>query len=170
MKNRVISLNKKLQYIIILLFVSVIFIGCTIKIGSYTVNNLTVTKKKPNNFYYTNNLAKNLTLDSSIKINLLDTNFYKEKELSLEDIATVKNFTKALKKSNFIEKPKELPEKPTYKLFFSFSKERYVVNVYDEKYISIYPWDGIYSMDYVDMEGIQPLYNIYGLCKYLIPR
>jgi hypothetical protein len=170
MKNRVMLLNKKLLYIIILLFVPVIFMGCTIKIGSYTVNNLTVTKKKSNNFYYTNNLAKHLTLDSSTKIKLLDTNFYKEKELSEEDIVIVKNFTKALKKPNFIEKPKELPERPAYKLFFTFSKEKYVVNVYDEKYISVYPWDGTYSMDYIDMEGIQPLYNIYGLCKYLIPR
>jgi hypothetical protein len=170
MKNRVMLLNKKLLCIIILLFVPVIFMGCTIKIGSYTVNNLTVTKKKSNNFYYTNNLAKYLTLDSSTKIKLLDTNFYKEKELSEEDIVIVKNFTKALKKPNFIEKPKELPEKPAYKLFFTFSKEKYVVNVYDEKYISVYPWDGTYSMDYIDMEGIQPLYNIYGLCKYLIPR
>jgi hypothetical protein len=170
MKNRVMLLNKKLSYIIILLFVPVIFMGCTIKIGSYTVNNLTVTKKKSNNFYYTNNLAKHLTLDSSTKIKLLDTNFYKEKELSEEDIVIVKNFTKALKKPNFIEKPKELPERPAYKLFFTFSKEKYVVNVYDEKYISVYPWDGTYSMDYIDMEGIQPLYNIYGLCKYLIPR
>lgn len=163
-------LNKKLLYIIILLLVPVIFMGCTIKIGSYTVNNLTVTKKKDNNFYYTNNLAKHLTLDSSTKIKLLDTNFYKEKELSEEDIVIVKNFTKALKKPNFIEKPKELPEKPAYKLFFTFSKEKYVVNIYNEKYISVYPWDGTYSMDYIDMEGIQPLYNIYGLCKYLIPR
>jgi hypothetical protein len=157
-------------YIIILLLMPIIFTGCTIKIGSYTVNNFTVTKKKPSNFYYTNGLAKNLTLDSSISINLLDTNFYKEVQLSAEDIDTVKKFTKALKKNNFIEKPAELPAKPAYKLLFTFSKEKFVVNVYDEKYLSVYPWDGTYPMDYIDMAGIQALYNIYGLCKYLIPR
>jgi hypothetical protein len=144
--------------------------GCTFKIGSYTINNLTVTKKKPNNFYYTNNLTKNLTLESSIKIKLLDTNFFKEKDLLGDDITTVKKFTEALKKPNFIERPKDLPEKPVYKLFFTFSKEKFVVNVYNERYLSVYPWDGTYSMDYIDMAGIQPLYNIYGLCKYLIPR
>jgi hypothetical protein len=155
---------------VILILLPVIFVGCTFKIGSYTINNFNVTKKKPNNFYYTNNLAKNLTLESSFKINLLDTNFYKEKELSKEDIDTVKKFTKALKKPNFIEKPKDLPEKPAYKLFFTFSKEKYVVNVYDEKYLSVQPWDGNYSMDYIDMEGIQPLYNLFGLCNYIIPK
>ncbi len=163
-------MNRKLICLAIVLCLPLIFMGCTIKIGSYTINNLTVTKKKPYNFYYTNNLAKNLTLESSIKIDLLDTNFYKEKELSKEDIELVKNFAKALKKQNFIDKPKELPEKPAYKLFFTFSKEKFIINVYNEKYISVYPWDGIYPMDYIDMEGIQPIYNIFGLCKYLIPR
>lgn len=163
-------LNKKFLYIIIFLSFQFIFSGCTLKIGTYTINNLTVSKQKPNNLYYTNNLVKNLKLNSSIKIKLLETNFYKEKELSKEDIDTVKNFANELKKSNFVEKPKDLPEKPVYKLFFTFSKEKYVVNVYNDKYISVYPWDGIYSMDYIDMGGIQPLYNIYGLCKYLIPK
>ncbi|MCM0648485.1 DUF4883 family protein [Clostridium swellfunianum] len=166
-------MTKKIIYIILILFlvfIPITLAGCKIKIGSYTVNNFTITKKKPNNFYYTNSLAKNLTLESSIKIKLMDTNFYKEKDLSIEDIDTVRNFTKALKKNNFIEKPKDLPEKPLYKLFFTFNKEKYVINVYSEKYISVYPWDGNYSMDYIDMEGIQPLYNLCGLCKYLIPR
>jgi hypothetical protein len=148
----------------------ILFIGCNIKFGNYTINNFTIVKKKPNNLYYTNNLLKNITLESSMKITLLDTNFYNEKELSKEDIDTVKNFSKALKKNNFIEKPKDLPEKPSYKLFFTFKKEKYVMNIYNEKYISVHPWDGTYSMDYINMEGVQPLYNIYGLCKYLIPR
>lgn len=126
--------------------------------------------KKPNNYYYTNNVIKYLTLDSNIKVKLLDTNFYKEKELSQEDIETIKSFSKALKKVNFIEKPKELSRKPAYKLFFTFNKEKYIINVYNEKYIAVYPWDGTYSMDYVDMSGTQNLYNLYGLCKYLIPR
>lgn len=141
--------------------------GCTIKIGNYTISNFSVTKKKPNNFYYTNNFAKNLTLESSFKANALDTNFYKEKELSKEDVDTIKSFTKALKKANFIEKPKELPDKPSYKLFFTFSKEKYVINIYNERYIAIHPWDGIYPMDYIDMNGIQPLYNLFNLCEYL---
>jgi hypothetical protein len=144
--------------------------GCNVKIGSYTINNFSVVKKKPSNLYYTNNLAKDLTLESSVKIKLLDTNFYKEKELANEDIETVRSFVKTLKKSNFIEKPSNLPEKPAYKLYFDFAKEKYVMNVYNEKYISVYPWDGNYSMDFIDMNDTQPLYNIFGLCKYLIPR
>jgi predicted aminopeptidase len=109
-------------------------------------------------------------MESSFKINVLDTNFYKEKELSQEDIEIIKNFSKSLKISNFIEKPKELPEKPSYKLFITFKKEKYIINVYNEKYLSVYPWDGIYPMDYIDMEGIQAHYNLFSLCKYLMEK
>jgi hypothetical protein len=169
-EKQVVGLRRKILYIITLLLLPLVFMGCSIKIGSYTINDFTVVRKKPNNLYYTNNLAKAFVLEDSVKIRLLDTNFYKEKELAKEDIDTVKNFVKALRKSNFVDKPKELPEKPLYKLYFNFAKEKYVADVYSEKYISVYPWDGTYSMDYIDMEGIQPLYNIFGLCKYLIPR
>lgn len=163
-------MKKKLLFIFITSLISFTFIGCTLKLGSYTINNFSIVKKKPNNFYYINNLAKNLTLDSSIKGKLLDTNFYKEIDLSKDDIETLKNFTKALKKPNFIDRPKDLPEKPSYKIFLTFSKEKYVLNIYNDKYISVYPWDGTYPMDYLDMSNIQTHYNLFGLCKYLIPR
>lgn len=163
-------MKRKISILVIIILFSILSFGCAFKIGSMTINNFTVTMKKPNKYYYTNNIAKYLIQNSSVKIKLLDTNFYKEKELSQDDIDTIKNFTKALKKANFIEKPKELPQKPTYKLFLTFDKEEYIINVYNEKYIAVYPWDGTYSMDYVDMNGTQNLYNLYGLCKYLIPR
>lgn len=163
-------LKKIFLYIVIVLLIPLILIGCRVKLGSYIINNFTVTRSKPNNYYYTNNLAKNLTLETEFKVKLLDTNFYKEKDLSKEDVDTIKNFAKSLKKSNFIDKPKELPDKPLYKIFLTFSKDKYVINVYNEKYIAVYPWDGSYTMDYVDMDGIQTLYNLFGLCKYLIPR
>lgn len=162
---------KRRYYILfIIILFSTLSFGCTFKIGRATFNNFTVTFKKPNKYYYTNNIAKYLTLNSDVKVKLLDTNFYKEKDLSEEDINTIKNFTKALKKSNFIEKPKDLIQKPAYKLFFTFDKEKYIITVYNERYIAVCPWDGIYSMDYIDMNGTQNLYNLYGLCKFLIPR
>ncbi|ERI90944.1 hypothetical protein HMPREF1982_03505 [Clostridiales bacterium oral taxon 876 str. F0540] len=167
---KVVTLKKKSLYIISIFIIPIIFIGCTIKLGSYSINNFTVTKKKPNNYYYTNLLIKNLVTESKVKGELLDTNFSKEADLSKEDIETIKKFSKSIKKANFIEKPKDLSEKPQYKLFLDFDKEKFVINIYNERYIAVYPWDGTYSMDYVDMEGIQPLYNLYGLCKFLIPR
>lgn len=168
-----VLLKRKLNYfILILLLFALIFSlsGCSFTIGNYKVNNLSVSKKKPNNFYYTNLLAKNLTLSSSSKAIILDTNFYKEKDLRKDDVDTIKKFTKELNKQNFVDKPSDLPAKPLYKLYFTFDKEKYVINVYNERYISVYPWDGTYSMDYIDMNGISPSNNVTSLCKYLIPR
>jgi hypothetical protein len=134
-----------------------LFLGC----------NINLNGKKANNFYYTNLLAKGLTLETSYKCSVIDTNYYKEKVLSKEDADTIKKFTKALNKSSFIEIPKDLPKKPMYKIIIIFSKEKYVVNVYNEKFVSVFPWDGSFKMDYIDMNKLPVSCNLYGLCKYI---
>ena len=132
--------------------------------------NINFSGKKTNNFYYTNLLAKGLTLETSYKCSVIDTNYYKEKLLSKEDSDTIKKFTGALDKSSFIDKPIDLPQKPMYKLIIVFSKEKYIINVYNEKFISVFPWDGSFKMDYIDMTKIKVSYNLFGLCKYLYPE
>ena len=163
-------MKKKFLVLSAAIIISILSFGCSAKFGNVVINNFTLTINKPNMYYYTNLISNLLILDSNLEVKLLDTSFYKEKELSKDDIDTIKNFTKALKKYNFIEKPKGLPQKPAYKLFFTFDKKKYIINVYNEKYLAIYPWDGTYPMDYIDMTGTQNLYNLYGLCQYLIPR
>lgn len=144
-----------------LFIISILLVGC-----NYNFSNISFNKTKPNNFYYTNILAKNLTLESSVKCVILDTNFYKEKELSKENLDTIKSMLKTLNKNNFVSKPKDIPEKPIYKMFFTFNKEKLVINVYSEKYLSVYPWDGNYSMDYIDMSSLPISLNLYNLCKF----
>lgn len=149
-----------MHFIIAILLIPIFLIGCT-----YSIN-----RKKPNNFYYTNLLAKNLTLIPSCTGTAVDTNFYKKQSLAKEDVDTIKKLTKALSKKNFIAEPKDLPKKTAYKIFLEFKGEKYVINVYNEKYLSVYPWDGSYSMDYLDISNIEKGYNTYYLCKYLIPE
>jgi len=156
----VILKNKSIFFIIAILLIPIILIGCT-----YSIN-----RKKPNNFYYTNLLAKNLTISSSCTGTAIDTNFYKKQNLTTEDLDTIKKLTKALSKKNFIAAPKDLPKKPIYKIILEFNDEKYVINIYNEKYLSIYPWDGSYNMDYLDITNIERGYNVYYLCKYLIPE
>lgn len=155
-------MKKILVSLCTLFIISVLFVGC-----NYKFNDISLKKSKPNNFYYTNILAKNLTLNSSVKCSVVDTNFYKEKDLQEENINTIKLMLKSLNKNNFISKPNDIPEKPIYKMFFTFNKEKLVINVYSEKYLSIYPWDGDYSMDYIDMTGIPASLNLYSLCKFV---
>lgn len=143
--------------VIILILLPLLLLGC----------NTNLSGKKMSNFYYTNLLAKNLTLETAYKCSVIDTNFYKEKVLSKEDTDTIKKFMGALNKNSFVEKPVNLPQKPIYKLIIVFSKEKYVVNVYNEKVVSVFPWDGSFKMDYIDMSKLQVSYNLYGLCKYI---
>lgn len=146
---------------------SSIFIILALILFTLVSSKLHLNRKKPNNFYHTNLLAKNLTLSNDCKITVLDTNFYKTKKLSKEDIETTKKFLKELRKPNFVARPVSLNQKPKYKIFFSFknNSNKYVINIYDSQYISTHPWDSSFEMDYINMKTIPLRFNLYSLCK-----
>ncbi|MFT8315819.1 MAG: DUF4883 family protein [Clostridium sp.] len=156
----------KLIYIGIIIIIVFSFTGCSLSSNS----NSFLNPKKPYNFYYTNLLTRDIELENSFLGIVLDTNFYKEQTFTSEQNATAKNFILHLHRNDFISKPKDLPAKPPYKIYFTFKTDKYVLEIYNEKYISVYPWDGSYDKDYVDMSNIPTSYNLYYLCKYIIPR
>lgn len=151
---------KKLIYIVIIIVIGLNFTGCTSPLK----------REKPYNFYYTNLLTRDVKLENSFLGIVLDTNFYKEKTLTKDQNTTAKNFILNLHRNNFVTKPKDLPAKPPYKIYFTFKTDKYVIEVYNEKYVSVYPWDGSYPKDYINMDGMPISYNLYALCKYVIPR
>ncbi|HID0886129.1 TPA: DUF4883 family protein, partial [Clostridium botulinum] len=65
---------------------------------------------------------------------------------------------------------KKPESKPLYKIFFTFEKDKYIINVYNKQYISVYPFDGNFSMDYIDMNNIPEAYNLYNLCNFLFNK
>lgn len=113
---------------------------------------------------------KDLSLESPKELYALYMNFYKKKDFSKEDLSTFGEFFNSLNNDSFIAKPESLPDKPLYKIFLTFSENKYMINIYNETVISIYPWDGSYNMDYIDTSKMYKAYNLYGLCKYLIPK
>ena len=147
------------------IFFSLSLFGC-----KYTFNKSIFAKNKPSNYYYTKLLMKDLSLESPKELYALYMNFYKKKDFSKEDSTTFIKFFNSLNNTSFIDKPTNLPAKPLYKIFLTFSNNKYVLNIYNERYISIYPWDGDYKMDYLDISKMYKAYNLYGLCNYLIPK
>lgn len=145
---------------------SIIILICLAASGCSSLFN----QEKPYTFYYTNMLSKNLHTEKQIKASLIDTSYYKNHNLSSDEVKDFYNFFEALKKHNYIKRPKGLPVKPIYRMFFTFSKDKYVLDVYNEKYISIYPWDGTYEKDFLNISDIPASINPYSLCKYAIPR
>lgn len=127
-------------------------------------------KGKENNHYYTTLLSAEINLNNSYKCSIADTAFYKEKNLSSEDLNILPNFISSLDEKSFIDKPKNLPQKPLYKIFITISNKKYVINVYNKDLASIYPWDGFYEMDFINMSKVPYSYNLYNICNYVIPR
>lgn len=159
-----VDILKKKLLISFLLIISLLNItGC-----SYITNFL--NDKKPTNFYYTNGLISFYKQDKPQAVKVFYSDLYKERSLDKSNYEDIENFLNELKSELFIEKPSNLPEVPIYKIFIEFENIKYVINVYNEKFISIYPWDGKYDMDYVDMTKIPIAYNLYGLCKYFLPE
>jgi len=150
---------------VICVFFSFGLFGC-----KYNFNESIFIKNKPSNYYYTNLLMQDLSKEPPKDLYVLYMNFYKKKDFSKEESSIFSNFFNSLNNASFIGKPKGLPDKPLYKIFITFSESKYVINIYNERYISIYPWDGDYIMDYIDTSKIYRAYNLLGLCKYLIPK
>ncbi|WP_281419381.1 DUF4883 family protein [Clostridium psychrophilum] len=157
--------RNKCILIIICIFFSLDLFGC-----KYDFNKSIYIKNKPNDFYYTNLLMKDLSQEKPVELYTLYMNFYKKKDFSKDNLSTFIQFFNSLNNNSFISKPANLPNKPLYKIFVTFSVNKYVINIYNDKYISIYPWDGNYSMDYIDTSKMYKAYNLFGLCKYLIPK
>jgi hypothetical protein len=154
-------MKKLISIVLILLFTLLSLGGC--KINS---DELPFAHKKPSNFYYTNLLAKDLINLSSLKGSMYELNLHKEKPIDSEGFESVVTFFKSLSSKNFINKPDDLPTNPQFKVFLTTENEKFVINVYNEKYISIHPWEGIYQEDYIELSNIKLRYNIYELCKY----
>lgn len=155
-------MNKRISVLLITLIILSIFTGCKIK-----ATDIPIARKKPNNYYYTSLLATSMITDNNIKGSVFELNLHKEKELTQEGYENIIVFFKTLRSKNFVNKPVDLPAKPQYKLFITSKNDKYVINIYNDKFVTIHPWDGIYIVDYIDISDINTRYNPYELCKYL---
>lgn len=151
---------KKLIYIFIpILVISFYLCSC----------NINYKNSKPQAYYYTNSLIKAMNKDNDYECYAIDTNYYKKIVLTGESLTIVRGFIKCIKTDNFIADPK-LTKDPPYKIYFRFKNQKYIINIYDEKYVSIYPYDGIYPMDYLNCSNVYKFYNLYSLMNILYLR
>lgn len=158
-------MKKKSILVLILILLTFILSSC-----SKEPEILMIRNKKPSNYYYSSILSNSFKTYSSCKVVVLETNFYKSMNFSKDDVDVIKCFFNCLNRNNFINKPNDLPKKPVYKIKCTFNDNTYVINVYSERYLSIQPWDGYYSMDYVDASNIYTANNLYYLCQYVISK
>jgi len=157
---------KKKYFFIILLVLSMGFI-----LMNFSIESLKSNKKDMELNYYTSKLIENINSEPDYQCVIVDTNFYREEYLQKENLSIVKNFLNSINKNSYVlYNKKTIPQKPLYKIFLIFSNEKFVINVYNESYVSIHSWDGYHRMDYIDTSSIPYSYNLYNLCNFLIPR
>lgn len=152
---------KKLYILFSIFLISLTLYSCK----SSSIFNL---NSKPSTSFYTECLKDLISNSKDIHIKVLCLNYYKAKILSEQEKELIYVFTSLLKDDYFINKPDDLPSKVQYKMFIEDDDNKYVINVYSSKYISIHPWDGKYEEDFLDISDIFNSYNTYDLCKYFI--
>lgn len=122
--------------------------------------------EKPSLHYYTDGLIKEVNLSSPKKVSVFYREYFKEFTFPETEVEDISSFIKILSKDNFIDRPEDLPEKYKYKVYLTFNEKKYAMTIYDEKYISIYEWDGDYKEDFLNINNIPLSLNIYGICKF----
>lgn len=154
-------MKKLLCYFSTILSIIILFTGCN------NLDLLNFKSQKPSTFYYTNILLKDLSREKSPKCIIIETNFHKGKQLDASSINDLTSMFKSLNEKDFIKVPKNLPDKPAYKMIISFKQEKMLINIYSANYISVYPWDGVYPEDYISTGKIPISLNLYNLGNYI---
>lgn len=158
-------MNKKKYLFTLIIILLISLSGCKKEWIDSPVKN-----KKPTTFYYTAQLSEFIN-ENTVEVTLFETNLNKDVEVSKENKETLYKFISNLKKENFLSPKEDLSKKPKYKLFIKLNNEKkYVINIFDEIHISVHPWDGVYLMDNITMEGIPTAYNLYKLCEFILNK
>ncbi|WP_415336528.1 DUF4883 family protein, partial [Clostridium perfringens] len=98
-----------------------------------------------------------------------DMNIYSEVIVDNEDVRIIDDLLKSLKDSNFInEEP--LPNKPLYKIFIDLNSEKYVIDIYGDDLITLYPWDSDVRKDYLSLKDIPNSFKLEPFCQYVFNK
>lgn len=120
---------------------------------------------KPNNHYYTDQLENKLLADDNFTIYVFDTNLYKEIEVSKEENPIISNFISSLVSDNYCSE--EIKNKEIYRLKIVFSDNKYLIKVFDNSVVSIFPWDGTYQEDIISIKDLPLRYNLLDFCNHI---
>ena len=145
-------MKKTFLFIIIFIF-SAIAISCIIP-----------AKNKSCNYYYTSKLLKKVNEKKDFEIKALYMTYYKTKVLNPEEEGIVIKYLKSAGEGDFKES-REIKGKPVYRLYISFKDETYIIDIFNNEDICIFPYDGDFQQDVLKMNSKYKCYNLYYLCK-----
>ena len=94
---------------------------------------------------------------------------YSEVIVDNEDVRIIDDLLKSLKDSNFINE-EALPNKPLYKIFIDLNSEKYVIDIYGDDLITLYPWDSDVRKDYLSLKDIPNSFKLEPFCQYVFNK
>lgn len=125
-------------------------------------------ESKPSASYYSEQVMKIIN-SNDYTLKVLDMNMYKQKTVKDEEKSIVSDFLSRVDKDkNYVSQPEDLTDKQIqYKMFIEGSGQKYVINVYNDQYVCIHPWDGTFTEDFITSDNVPVNYNLCGFCRYM---
>lgn len=153
------------NFFIILIF-PILVMGCNKNIS--IKNPITY---KPSLNFYTENLIKTLKSNKNFEISIFYPKTGKNKSIPQEYIQKFNLFIESLKSNYFID-PNTInlnTKNPEYRLtIFINDKESFVINILNNNFLTIHPWDGLFEADLIDISKLQDGINLYNIVDFLI--
>ena len=149
---------KKL-FIFIFIFITTLFISCS---------NIEYSRNatKPIENYYTKTI-KSLKSETIKEIKLIENKFYKEVILDKTSSNLILEMISSLDESKIVEALNDNVE-CLFKLHIESNTNKYVIDVYGNDIISVYPWDGIYEKDFIDISELPLSLKAESICNFIL--
>ena len=151
---------KKFYFIFIILVVLFTLNGCTFENPKYINFSL-----KPSNHYYTDELKNKLLNNEKFTLYVFDTNLYKELEVPVEENSILENFISSLSDDNYSDEKVDIKE--PFRLKIVFDDNKYLIKIFNNSVVSIYPWDGNYKEDVISIKDLPLRYNLFDFCNHI---
>lgn len=154
---------KHIKLIIIILFLFLLQ-GCSFKDPKY----IHFEEKEIPNFYI-NEISSKLLNGEDFSMEIFNTNLYKRIKIDDSEKIVIDNFINALTEANYLDNEKPITRE-SYEMRLIFKDEKYIIKVYSENIVTVFPWDGIYEEDLINMINIPQRYNLMDFCTNIEQR
>lgn len=149
---------KHIKIIIIFVFLFLLQ-GCSFKDPKY----INFKEKESPNFYI-NEISSKLLNGEDFSLEIFNTNLYKKIKIDDSEKVVINNFINSLADSNYIDNEKPITDE-IYEMRILFDDEKYIIKVYNENIVTVFPWDGIYEEDIINMVNVPQRNNPMDFCK-----
>ena len=159
---------KTLCIILINIFLTMFFTGCVFEDPKYI--NL---RNKPNLYSYSNEVYIKIKNNEEFTIKVFDYNLYKYYDVPTSDNDVILSFFQSLTNDNYKDEIPEDITSPCYKLIIEFNnreKSKYIIDVYNNNFVTLFPWDGNFPKDKITMDDVPKYDNLYDFCIYIINK